>query len=167
MSKWAHCWVLYSTNCLSLDCGCVCSCWFLRSWHDVCVLISFVVWQAAVKDRSAWSWTAGSGGQDGVLHLLSKPSGGWSCHRRPAGEEWRYVQIHLTEAYQKCTWCLSIFVILFPFSFYVCLSQFPHLSLSGALELADASSDLPGLKYMPGITSWKVINYYTVFSSSF
>nr|XP_055074981.1 RNA cytosine C(5)-methyltransferase NSUN2 [Misgurnus anguillicaudatus] len=27
----------------------------------------------------------------------------------------------------------------------------------GALELADASSDLPGLKYMPGITSWKVM----------
>uniref|UniRef100_A0A671LBH5 tRNA (cytosine(34)-C(5))-methyltransferase n=1 Tax=Sinocyclocheilus anshuiensis TaxID=1608454 RepID=A0A671LBH5_9TELE len=27
----------------------------------------------------------------------------------------------------------------------------------GALELADASPDLPGLKYMPGITSWKVM----------
>ncbi|ROK35716.1 tRNA (cytosine(34)-C(5))-methyltransferase [Anabarilius grahami] len=27
----------------------------------------------------------------------------------------------------------------------------------GALELADASADLPGLKYMPGITSWKVM----------
>ncbi|MCI4395396.1 hypothetical protein PGIGA_G00179860 [Pangasianodon gigas] len=27
----------------------------------------------------------------------------------------------------------------------------------GALELADASTDLPGLKYMPGITSWKVM----------
>ncbi|KAI7799278.1 RNA cytosine C(5)-methyltransferase NSUN2 [Triplophysa rosa] len=28
----------------------------------------------------------------------------------------------------------------------------------GALELADASSDLPGLKYMPGITSWKLMS---------
>uniref|UniRef100_A0A672LMY5 tRNA (cytosine(34)-C(5))-methyltransferase n=1 Tax=Sinocyclocheilus grahami TaxID=75366 RepID=A0A672LMY5_SINGR len=27
----------------------------------------------------------------------------------------------------------------------------------GALELADASPDLPGLKYMPGIASWKVM----------
>ncbi|XP_051948431.1 RNA cytosine C(5)-methyltransferase NSUN2 [Xyrauchen texanus] len=27
----------------------------------------------------------------------------------------------------------------------------------GALELAEASTDLPGLKYMPGITSWKVM----------
>ncbi|KAA0710639.1 tRNA (cytosine(34)-C(5))-methyltransferase [Triplophysa tibetana] len=27
----------------------------------------------------------------------------------------------------------------------------------GALELADASADLPGLKYMPGITSWKLM----------
>ncbi|KPP74911.1 tRNA (cytosine(34)-C(5))-methyltransferase-like [Scleropages formosus] len=27
----------------------------------------------------------------------------------------------------------------------------------GALELADASADLPGLKWMPGITSWKVM----------
>lgn len=27
----------------------------------------------------------------------------------------------------------------------------------GSLELADASPDLPGLKYMPGITSWKVM----------
>ncbi|XP_051527447.1 RNA cytosine C(5)-methyltransferase NSUN2 [Myxocyprinus asiaticus] len=27
----------------------------------------------------------------------------------------------------------------------------------GALELAEASADLPGLKYMPGITSWKVM----------
>ncbi|XP_066546679.1 RNA cytosine C(5)-methyltransferase NSUN2 [Amia ocellicauda] len=27
----------------------------------------------------------------------------------------------------------------------------------GALELADASSDLPGLKWMPGMTSWKVM----------
>uniref|UniRef100_A0A673HFF7 tRNA (cytosine(34)-C(5))-methyltransferase n=1 Tax=Sinocyclocheilus rhinocerous TaxID=307959 RepID=A0A673HFF7_9TELE len=27
----------------------------------------------------------------------------------------------------------------------------------GALELADASPDLPGLKYMPGITSWKLM----------
>ncbi|KAK3508300.1 hypothetical protein QTP70_019537 [Hemibagrus guttatus] len=27
----------------------------------------------------------------------------------------------------------------------------------GALELADASADLPGLKYMPGISSWKVM----------
>uniref|UniRef100_A0A8B9HCH3 tRNA (cytosine(34)-C(5))-methyltransferase n=1 Tax=Astyanax mexicanus TaxID=7994 RepID=A0A8B9HCH3_ASTMX len=27
----------------------------------------------------------------------------------------------------------------------------------GALELVDASADLPGLKYMPGITSWKLM----------
>lgn len=27
----------------------------------------------------------------------------------------------------------------------------------GALELADASADLPGLKWMPGVTSWKVM----------
>jgi len=27
----------------------------------------------------------------------------------------------------------------------------------GALELADVSSELPGLKWMPGITHWKVI----------
>lgn len=124
MSKWAHCWVLYPTNCLSLDCGCVC---MLVFWGlgMMCVLISFVVWQAAVKDRSAWSWTAGSGGQDGVLHLLSKPSGGWSCHHRPAGEEWRYVQIHLTESkmHMVPNLNLGIFVIFFPFfSFYVCLN---------------------------------------------
>lgn len=28
----------------------------------------------------------------------------------------------------------------------------------GALELADASVDLPGLKWMPGVTKWKVYN---------
>lgn len=27
----------------------------------------------------------------------------------------------------------------------------------GSLELADSSSDLPGLKWMPGVTSWKVL----------
>lgn len=32
------------------------------------------------------------------------------------------------------------------------LSTFP-----GALELADCSADLPGLKWMPGVTSWKVL----------
>lgn len=30
----------------------------------------------------------------------------------------------------------------------------PH---AGALELADCSADLPGLKWMPGVTSWKVL----------
>lgn len=29
--------------------------------------------------------------------------------------------------------------------------------LPGALELADSSADLPGLKWMPGVTSWKVL----------
>lgn len=31
------------------------------------------------------------------------------------------------------------------------------LGVSGALELADVSSELPGLKRMPGITKWKVL----------
>lgn len=34
--------------------------------------------------------------------------------------------------------------------------SFPSL-LPGALELADSSADLPGLKWMPGVTSWKVL----------
>lgn len=29
--------------------------------------------------------------------------------------------------------------------------------LPGALELADSAADLPGLKWMPGVTSWKVL----------
>lgn len=28
---------------------------------------------------------------------------------------------------------------------------------TGALELADVSAELPGLKWMPGLTQWKVI----------
>lgn len=31
--------------------------------------------------------------------------------------------------------------------------------LPGALELADCSADLPGLKWMPGVTSWKVLDF--------
>lgn len=33
---------------------------------------------------------------------------------------------------------------------------FPPLFL-GALELADVSAELPGLKWMPGVSQWKVI----------
>lgn len=35
----------------------------------------------------------------------------------------------------------------------------PH---PGALELADCSADLPGLKWMPGVTSWKVLEMFSL-----
>lgn len=34
--------------------------------------------------------------------------------------------------------------------------------LPGALELADSSADLPGLKWMPGVTSWKVLEHLSL-----
>lgn len=42
--------------------------------------------------------------------------------------------------------------------------MFFPLPLPGALELADSSADLPGLKWMPGVTSWKVLKH-SVFGS--
>lgn len=49
--------------------------------------------------------------------------------------------------------------------FFSCqiVMSFPS-PLSGALELADSSADLPGLKWMPGVTSWKVLKRF-VFGS--
>lgn len=35
-------------------------------------------------------------------------------------------------------------------------------SQPGALELADCTADLPGLKWMPGVTSWKVLEMFSI-----
>lgn len=43
---------------------------------------------------------------------------------------------------------------VYTYNIYIFVSE-----ISGALELADVSSELPGLKRMPGITKWKVLLY--------
>ncbi|KAM4705052.1 RNA cytosine C(5)-methyltransferase NSUN2 [Rhinophrynus dorsalis] len=40
---------------------------------------------------------------------------------------------------------------------YTTLSVYPTSVWGGSLELADVASELPGLKWMPGITQWKVM----------